>query len=172
MDDLYSNTGLTDLIVNQDPKLDSQQLVKLAVELANATFNPADILKAFKVTDDQFKHYIKPNEFFCRAYDAAVIEWNSANSTAKRIKVRSAAALEGSLPTLVARMVDAKESLPAVVETAKLFAKLAGVGEEKQTAASGEKFTININIGSKKIEQTVQPTIDTTPISTLEKLHD
>ena len=86
--------------------------------------------------------------------------------------MRSAAALEQSLPALHSRMVDTNETLPAVVETAKLFAKLAGVGEEKQAQVSGERFTISINIGTKKIEQEVSPTIDVAPTPALEKSND
>ena len=169
MSDLSSDPVPSEVNPNPDPKLDSNQLAKLAEELANRTFNHIKVLRAYNLTMAQFEQYIAPNPFFKQAYDAAVIEWNAATSTAKRIKVRSAAALEQSLPALHSRMVDTRETLPAAVETAKLFAKLAGVGEEKQSQAVGERFTISINIGTKKIEQEVQPTIDVTPQKVLEK---
>ena len=151
-----------------DPHLDSQKLATLAGELAKGTFNPIEVLKSFGLTVGQLERYIAPNPFFKQAYDAAVIEWNSSTSTVKRIKTRSAAILEDSLPALSARLVDQRESLPAVVETAKLFAKLAGAGEEKQIQGSTDRFTISINIGSKKIEQVIEPTIDITPQKALE----
>jgi hypothetical protein len=81
--------------------------------------------------------------------------------------------LERGLRTLHDRMNNAAETLPAVVETAKLLAKLAGAGEEKiAQSGSGERFTISINIGSKKIEQEVAPTIDLIPTPALEKPND
>jgi hypothetical protein len=40
------------------------------------------------------------------------------------------------------------EGLPGVVEAAKLFAKVAGAGEQKSGGgAPGERFTINIDLG-------------------------
>ena len=152
-----------------DPKLDSQKLTRLALELAKATFNPSEVLRAFNLTVAQFERYIAPNPFFKQAYDAAIIEWNSSTSTVKRIKTRSAAILEDSLPALSARLVDTGESLPAVVETAKLFAKLAGAGEENKTVGSSDRFSISINIGPKTIERVIEPTIDITPQKALEK---
>ncbi len=163
---------MNEIALSEDPKLDSNQLAKLAEELANRTFNHIKVLRSYNLTIEQFEKYIASNPYFVQAYDAAKIEWNAATSTAKRIKIRSAAALEQSLPALHSRMVDAKEALPAAVETAKLFAKLAGVGEEKQAQVSGERFTISINIGTKKIEQEVSPTIDVTPTPALEKPND
>ena len=163
---------MNEIALSEDPKLDSNQLAKLAEELANRTFNHIKVLRSYNLTIEQFEKYIASNPYFVQAYDAAIIEWNAATSTAKRIKIRSAAALEQSLPALHSRMVDAKEALPAAVETAKLFAKLAGVGEEKQAQVSGERFTISINIGTKKIEQEVNPTIDVTPTPALEKPND
>jgi len=148
-----------------DPHLDSQKLATLAGELAKGTFNPVEVLKSFGLTVGQLERYIAPNPFFKQAYDAALVEWNSSTSTVKRIKTRSAAILEDSLP-------DHRESLPAVVETAKLFAKLAGAGEEKSVAGPSDRFTISINIGSKKIEQVVEPTIDITPQRALESPND
>jgi hypothetical protein len=155
-----------------DPHLDSQKLATLAGELAKGTFNPVEVLKSFGLTVGQLERYIAPNPFFKQAYDAALVEWNSSTSTVKRIKTRSAAILEDSLPALSARLTDHRENLPAVVETAKLFAKLAGAGEEKSVAGPSDRFTISINIGSKKIEQVVEPTIDITPQRALESPND
>lgn len=155
-----------------DPHLDSQKLATLAGELAKGTFNPVEVLKSFGLTVGQLERYIAPNPFFKQAYGAALVEWNSSTSTVKRIKTRSAAILEDSLPALSARLTDHRESLPAVVETAKLFAKLAGAGEEKSVAGPSDRFTISINIGSKKIEQVVEPTIDITPQRALESPND
>ena len=173
MNDLPSITGLSGTLVNQDPKLNDEQLTKLANELASGTFAPHVVLKTFNLTIDQFEKYVAPNAFFKRAHDAAVLDWNSANSAVKRIKIKSAMSLERGLETLHDRMTNRQENLPAVVETAKLLAKLAGAGEEKAIEGSNrERFTISINIGAKQIEHTVEPVIDVTPAPALEKPND
>ena len=173
MADLESETGLAEIISNQDPKLPEETLVKLANELAKAQREPEDVLGSFSLSVAQFTTYVEHNLFFKQVYEAAVQDWNSATSTAKRIKIKSAASLEHSLTTLHQRLNDPQSALPAVVDTAKLLATLAGVGETKQAqTGSGERFTISINIGAKKVEQTVEPSIDVTPVPALEKPND
>ena len=173
MNDLDSETGLAEAVIIQDPKLNPDQLAKLAIELASGTFKLGDVLQTFKISLTQFERHVETNPHFKQAYDAAVIEWTSANSTVKRIKIKSATSLEQSLPTLHQRLNSTTEALPAVVETAKLLAKLAGAGEEAQRqTSSGERFTISINIGSKRVEQTVEPVLDLTPVPALEKLNE
>ena len=169
MSEMSSETILSTLVVNPDPELTEYQLVKLATELAKAQMRPAAIFEAFGITPVQFTKYIETNAYFQKAHAAATLDWNSATSAAKRIKIKSATSLEQSLPTLHERLNNRTEALPAVVETAKLLAKLAGVGEEKQQGGSNERFSININIGAKKIEQAIEPTIDITPQPALEK---
>lgn len=159
MDDLSSKAVLS----SSDPNLDSHKMAKLAGELASATFSPDKVLQKFNLTMEQFRQYVEPNPFFKQAYDAAVIEWHAATSTLKRLKIRSAVGLEQVLPTLLARIDDRAEALPGAVQAATLVAKMAGAGEERQAQGSSERFTISINIGSKKIEQVVEPTIDLTP---------
>jgi len=172
MTDLESDTGLAEIISNQDPKLPEEKLVKLANELAKAQLEPADVFQAFGITAAQFEQYVKTNPYFSRTYEAAVLDWHGVTSTAKRIKIKSATSLEQSLTTLHNRLNDPASALPAVVDTAKLLATLAGVGETKQPQGSGERFSISINIGIKKIEQEVPATIDVTPVPALEKPHD
>lgn len=172
MDDLSSPTVQSIDSVNQDPKLGDEQLTKLANELASGILPPHTILKTFNLTPAQLEKYITPNPYFKRVYEAACVEWDSATSAVKRIKIKSAVSLERGLETLHDRMINPVENLPAVVETAKLLAKLAGAGEEKITQGSGERFTISINIGAKQIERTSEPTIDVTPTPALEKPND
>ena len=139
----------------EDPNLSEQQLVALARELVQAIKRPEEILPDYNITQEQFDAHVITNGYFKRAYEALLIEWNSATSTNKRLALKSAALLEDSLPRLGARMTDAKENLPAVVEAGKFFAKLAGAGEEHERAA-GEKFTITINIGDQKLQMGAQ----------------
>ena len=89
---------------NHDPKLDDTQLTKLANELASGTFPPHIVLKTFNLTLSQFEKYVVANPYFKRTYDTAVLDWNSANSAVKRIKIKSAMSLERGLRTLHDRM--------------------------------------------------------------------
>jgi len=147
--------------VTPAPNLDDTKLVMIAREMAWAVRDPAITLAANNLTQDQFDAFVRPNRLYKRAYETFLIEWEAAGTTNKRIAVKASAALEDSLHVLAARMIDAKENLPAVIEAAKMFAKLAGAGEQTRETANGEKFTINIKIGNDqlKFEETIGQTI-------------
>lgn len=148
------NSGLTSegreaakALVNL-PKLTWPELAKLARELAMDIKEQHLILKEFNLDNAQFEFLSTYNDFFREAYASACKEWHAPLSTQDRIKVEAAAILEDSLLGLGARMQNKGEGLPGVVEVAKLFAKVAGVGEPKVGgAAPGERFSINIDLG-------------------------
>ena len=148
------------------PDIDEATLVVLARDMAWNIRDPLILLDAIHVNWEQFHVHIKTNPFYKRAYETFLLEWESASTTNKRIAIKSAAALEDSLPHLGAKLVDAKESLPAKTEAAKLFARLAGAGEEKKDYSPGEKFVITINLGNDKIrlEDTIRETITAVPL--------
>jgi len=118
-----------------------------------------DILEPYCVSELQFAR-IKEMPFFKRVYEDFLIEWNRVTSTPERIRLISAVMLEEGLPRMGAQMVD-KEVSPAIaIETGKFFAKIAGVGEAKTDANTGEKFVINISLGE---DTKLQFTKDVTP---------
>lgn len=131
------------------PSLDSFDLAKLAREVVMNLRPLPEILEPFKLTVEQFDQ-LKENADFKRIFDSMLIEWHSATNTEKRIKVGAAVLLEEALPSLGARMISAKEDLKDAVETGKLFAKIAGVGEGERSAGIGEKLVINIDLGDDK----------------------
>jgi hypothetical protein len=133
----------------QLPILTAPMLARLARELAMDIRSTLTILKDYNLNRVQYDFLRANNEFFKAALAASTIEWNSAMSTPDRIKIQAAAALEDKLPDLAIRMGNKSEGLPGVVEAAKLFAKIAGVGEREMGAvASGERFSIVINLGA------------------------
>ncbi len=145
--------------------LNQSEIAALAREMAIAIKDPDLVLETFRITRDQFEAYVLKNTFYKRAFEAFVIEWESALSTKKRIELQSAAAIEDVLPKLSARMSSGTEGLGAVTETAKLLAKLAGIGEDKKTPTEGERFSITINLGADtklQFEETIggAPLID------------
>lgn len=148
---LHNSVSVTATVTPPAPDLDETKMAALAREMAWNIRAPADNLKTFGITQEQFDHFVLTNAFYKRAFEVFVLEWESAKSTNQRLAVKSAAALEDRMPEIAARMGDKKEALSGVIEAAKLFAKLAGAGEQKQDVAPGEKFTININLGNTKL---------------------
>lgn len=139
--------------------LTTVDLAKLAREIAMDIKERHVILKEYGLAQQQYDYLETNNEFFKNALSAACIEWQSPLSTVERIKLASAAILEDSLPNLGARMQNKGEGLPGVVEAAKLFQKLSGVGErEAGSANASERFVINIDLGGDQ-----KITVSTTP---------
>ncbi len=130
------------------PELTPTELAKLAREIAMDIKDVDVVLGHYNITPAQYDNLKEHNAFFKQALQVSTIEWNSALTTPERIKLESAAILEDALPRLGARMANQAEGLPGVVEAAKLFAKIAGLGEkEASDRAPGERFTISINLG-------------------------
>lgn len=147
MEEEFDN-ALTVIAAPPLPEFTPVELAKLAREVAMDIKDLAVVLEHYKLTREQYDQLAQHNEFFKQALHVSIIEWNSALTTPERIKLESAAILEDALPRLGARMANAAEGLPGVVEAAKLFAKIAGLGEKEQgTSAPGERFTINIDLG-------------------------
>jgi hypothetical protein len=138
------------------------RLAMLANEIAMDMKELADILKLYKLSESDYLK-ISKIPFFTNALETATIEWQSPLGTHARIRIESAAILEEALPGLSARMKSKDEAFPAAIEAGKLFAKIAGLGEpDKAGASSGEKFTINIDLGQDKkltYEKDVSPII-------------
>jgi len=152
-------------LVHLPTTLDAPTLAKLAREIAMDVKERHVILKEFNLTQVQYDYLEANNDFYRSALQAASIEWHAPLSTAERIKVEAAAILEDSLPGLGARMQNKGEGLPGVIEAAKLFAKVAGVGErEHGAAAGGERFVINIDLGGdQKITLSTQEATQAAP---------
>lgn len=130
------------------PEFAPVDLAKLAREIAMDIRELDKVLETYKLSKEQYDWLANHHEFFKQALHVSTIEWSSALTTPERVRLESAAILEDALPRLGARMVNQAEGLPGVVEAAKLFAKLAGLGEKEVGDRSpGEKFQININLG-------------------------
>lgn len=150
----------------QLPPLTASDLARLARDMAMDIKERSVVIKAFGLTETQYEYLEAHNDFYRQAYHAACIEWHAPLSTQERIKVEAAAILEDSLVDLGARMRNKAEGLPGVVEAAKLFAKVAGVGERETGAgAPGERFTINIDLGGDQKITVGSAATPTSPVS-------
>jgi hypothetical protein len=132
---------------------------RLAREVAMDIKDRSTILNDFKLTQAQYDFLEANNEFYRGALAAACRDWHAPLTTTERVKVEAAAILEDSLLGLGARMQNKGEGLPGVIEAAKLFAKIAGVGEQERSGLpAGERFVINIDLGAdQKISVGVAP---------------
>jgi hypothetical protein len=125
-----------------------QKVAAFIRDLAHNMYEVPFVLKTHNVSQAQYDS-VKDSEFFQNMLRAMTIEWNSIDNTQKRLAIEAAIALEDAMPILAARMHKPTELLTGVVELAKLFAKVAGVGEAaSHSTAPTEKFKIVINLGS------------------------
>ena len=157
---------VTATVTPPEPSLNDNQIASIAREMEWKVFDPAKIIAAAGITAEQFDYWVMKNAFYKKAYEVFLLEWEAANSTNKRIAIKSGALLEDSLKGLGVRIANDKEPLSSVVAAATLVAKLAGAGEHKSDMTPGEKFTINISLGAKHIrfDETIsKPIIDVTP---------
>lgn len=130
------------------PALDWPTLSKLAREIAMDIKERHVILKDFNLNGAQYEYLETYNEFYQQALAAACKDWHAPLTTPERLKIEAAAILEDGMAGLGARMQSKSEGLPGVIEAAKLFAKIAGVGEREAGPGNpGERFTINIDLG-------------------------
>lgn len=135
-------------LVHLPATLDTVSLAKLAREIAMDIKERHAILKDHGLTQAQYDFLEAHNVFYKHALEQACAEWHAPLTTVERVKMASAAILEDSLPGLGARMQNKGEGLPGVVEAAKFFQKLSGIGERETSGANaGERFVINIDLG-------------------------
>lgn len=120
----------------------------LAREVAYEINSLSVVLDKMGITQDEYDR-LAEDEIFQKIVAAERLDWNSADSAPRRLRLESAAMLEQFLPKLYARMTDTDEALSSVVESAKFLAKTAGVdGRDDAALTAGEKFSITINLGS------------------------
>lgn len=93
---------------------------------------------------------IKQNPYFQNLLRAAVEDWEKASNTKERVALKALVCIEEAMPEFFARMHDKNDPLPAKVKALEVFSNLAGVGKsaKENTGASGEKFSVTINLGA------------------------
>lgn len=123
-----------------------QSIAALVRDLAVNMYDLDYILTKHKLSQQEYDALCE-NEFFKRAMEVAAVEWNSPMSTHKRLAMQASIGLEDAMPLMAARMLKQSEPVANIVELAKIFTKIAGVGEEKTQAAPTEKFHITIDLG-------------------------
>lgn len=134
-------------------------LLRLAREIAMDMRPLEDILTLQGIPQSDWEG-IQSLPAFQNYVRGAIEEWQSATNTSERVRLKSLSFVEEALPEFFARAHDPRESLPAKVEVLKTIARFAGVGGSVDSAISGEKFTVTINLGADqqlKIERDITP---------------
>jgi hypothetical protein len=124
-----------------------QRVASLVRDCSTNMYELPFILKTHGLTQAQYDH-LAATEAFQSTLASMTAEWNAIGNTKQRLALESAIALEDAMPVLGASLSKAKDPTPAVIELAKLFAKMAGLGESTQANAPTEKFKIVINLGA------------------------
>jgi hypothetical protein len=146
-----------------------QRVAALVRDCSTNMYELPFILKTHGLSQAQYDR-LAATEAFQNTLTSMTAEWNAIGNTKQRLALESALALEDALPTLAAHLGKTRDPTPAVIELAKLFAKMSGVGENAQQNAPTEKFKIVINLGAdtvafdktKTIEIQSEPTENST----------
>ena len=116
------------------------------------------ILPRYGLTPGQYEK-LRKTEFYKRIHNSYSVEWNSSDSTEKRMKLEALAYLEAAMPLMGAKMTDPRQELKAQVDAGKFFAHVGGLTKDRSgIAAETEKFVINLNFGANKVVRTVDIT--------------
>lgn len=138
------------------------QMVRLAREIAMEIRTIDEILDVMKLSIDEYED-ICASSHFQRYLRIAIEEWGSATNTGERVKLKSMSFIEEALPEFYARAHDPKEPLAAKTEVLKTVARFAGIGGQVQTAGTGERMTVTINLGADhqlRIEKDITPALE------------
>ena len=124
-------------------------MVRLARAIAQDIIDLDQILKVNNVSKEAWA-VIEKHPRFQKYLQEAVLDWNAAENTPERVKIKAAAAIEEWLPEGFSQMHNQDAPLLHRNDLAKLMAKLggmdrSGVGIE---GGGGERFHVTINLGA------------------------
>lgn len=140
-------------------------LLRLSREVARNIHPLENILERFGISSDLWLS-ISSNPRFKLFLQQEVELWEGVPNTAERVKLKSLAMIEESLPEFYERAHDPGETLSSKVELLKTIGRFAGVGVGSVEASVGEKLSVTINLGADtqlKFDKSTTPTIDVTP---------
>ena len=126
-------------------------LAALAREVAMDILPMKDILELHKLTDEEWE-LIRRDRRFDAMLTSMIRDWNSADNTRERVRVKAATGFEALMEPLIQ---DAKDpSIPLVqrTEVLKLLVRIGELENDKNGIAGGA-FNIQINVGALPAEQ-------------------
>lgn len=125
-------------------------LRSLAIDIVRNMREVPEVLSTAGISPEEYSK-LAETSFFKEMLQQAAIEWEGAENTPDRIKLKSAVLVEQALPELFGTLTDKSEALSGRVELFKTMAKLGGLGNAPVTQASeGQVFRLEINFSDKK----------------------
>jgi hypothetical protein len=130
---------------------DEIQLAQLARELTMNVRNYKHVFADYGIDESDY-YEIEKNPYYKKVKEHFTIEWNSALSSAERLRLVSFAYLERLAPVLTKRALQEETALAASTDFSKVLMKMAGIGEERNEKSAGERFVISIRLGGDDVE--------------------
>lgn len=131
------------------PKLHGDLLmVRLARSIAQDIIDLDKILEINGVSPAAWQ-IIEKHPRFQKYLQEQILEWNAAENTPERVKIKAAASIEEWLPEAFAQMHNQDAPLLHRNDLAKLMAKLGGMDKSGVgvDGGGGERFHVTINLG-------------------------
>jgi hypothetical protein len=127
-------------------------MVSLAREIAQDIFELEDILVRHgfeQGINDPGWADLQSRPEWGKVLQQQILEWNAADSTKKRIMLKSQAALEAALPGVFSLSVDPNEKALDRLKAVELLGKFGNVGADKEGGGGGGGgFSLKINLSS------------------------
>lgn len=143
------------------------RLQHLAREISMDIFPLEAILQANQVTAEEWEA-IRSTPMFGILLQREMERWNSALSTAERVRIKALTLVEDSLLTAAAVINDQTEGATGRARMLEVVSKIANLGDKPQQAGEGGKVMIQINMGADK-----QLTHEVTPeVTVIEEKED
>jgi hypothetical protein len=132
--------------------LDASAL-SLAREIAQDIRDLEDILHSygFSGSGDPRWLALKDSASFDAALRSMILEWQAADSTSRRVRVKASAATEVLLAPMAALAADPSAGASARVDAAKWIAGLAGFRDGPAVDGTGPTFSLTINMGDRQV---------------------
>ncbi len=121
-------------------------LLGLARELAMELRSLQDILKHYSIDLKTLENYFKQPSF-SKLYEDLKAEWGAVSNTQERIRLKSLALTEASMPEMFRQLHVEANPLSAKAEVFKSFMKGAGLDKVEGQDAAG-RISIVINTGA------------------------
>ncbi len=134
---------MTALVITRE---DETRLRDLAQGIAKDIEEVETLLARLGFTLDDYRELISTRAFR-QMLNEALQEWQGANNTHKRVKLKAAVNVELSLPHFYHAMNDPKEPLASKVKALEIMARIGQVGNPEPVAASsGNAFNLTIQL--------------------------
>lgn len=144
---------MTDVV--QLPVLNETMIFRLAREVARNITPLADILKNYRLTQEQFDRVLDSPIFENRLREEVSI-WNASDpmSAQGRIGVKALTMIEESMAEVYALIHDKEQPMSSKIEALKWASRMAGIGENASVKGADEdsRIKITINIGDQKVQ--------------------